>query len=105
MQASLKRQSTQTSHRSEHFYDYGIETGEVTGESFLRLNLQRTIRQIGILSIEAVEKLLSLPDQTVKEWDTAHLSSCMEQALSNRGRAPKFEDVNPFKMNFVTLQA
>ncbi len=62
-------------------------------------------RQIEFLSIEEVEKLLSLPDQTVKGIRDTALFEFMygTGARVTEVVRLKFEDVN-LKMNFVTLR-
>ena len=88
------------------FYDYGIETGEVTENPFSKIkSAKNDKRQIEFLSIEEVEKLLSLPDQTVKGIRDTALFEFMygTGARVTEVVRLKFEDVN-LKMNFVTLR-
>ena len=50
MQTSQKRRSIANFHHSEHFYDYGIETGEVTENPFSKIkSAKNDKRQIEFL--------------------------------------------------------
>lgn len=88
------------------FYDFEIESGVLAENPFAKIkSAKNDKRQIEFLSIDEVEKLLALPDQTVKGIRDTALFEFMygTGARVTEVVRLKFEDIN-LKMNFVTLR-
>lgn len=88
------------------FYDYKAESGAVSGNPFVKIKAAKNDkRQIEFLTVEEVERLLTLPDRSAKGLRDRALLEFMYGTGARVTEIVRltFDDLN-LRMNFVTLK-